>query len=102
MPRDHLAAAAEMRSVPASCPSIRATGSCSSTRAIPTSPAATGRNCPAAESTPLNEKAGLLGHHGWHLPGLVAFRGRLVPPSLPDLLAAVLAGQLTEPRTLGT
>jgi 8-oxo-dGTP pyrophosphatase MutT (NUDIX family) len=49
-----------------------------------------------------NEKAGLLGHHWWRHPELAAFNGRLLPPSLPDLLAAVLAGQLTQPLTLDT
>jgi 8-oxo-dGTP pyrophosphatase MutT (NUDIX family) len=47
-----------------------------------------------------NEKAGLLGHRWWQQPELAAFGGRLLPPSLPGLLATVLAGRLTAPLHL--
>jgi 8-oxo-dGTP pyrophosphatase MutT (NUDIX family) len=47
-----------------------------------------------------NEKAGLLGHRWWNLPELSAFTGRLLPPTLPQLVADLIAGQLSEPLTL--
>jgi 8-oxo-dGTP pyrophosphatase MutT (NUDIX family) len=53
----------------------------------------------APRHTP-NEKAGLLGHHWWSQNELDGFRGRLLPPSLPRLLASVLAGELTRPLKL--
>lgn len=58
---------------------------------------------PAPTLTPRhtpNEKAGLLGHHWWSQPELAGFHGRLLPPTLPRLLAALLAGELTHPLTL--
>jgi len=59
-----------------------------------TAPALTPRHSP-------NERAGLLGHHWWSQPELDGFHGRLLPPSLPRLLACLLAGELTEPLVLG-
>ncbi len=58
---------------------------------------------PAPTLTPRhtpNEKAGLLGHHWWSQPELSGFHGRLLPPALPRLLAALLAGELTKPLSL--
>ena len=56
-------------------------------------PAVTPRHTP-------NEKAGLLGHRWWSHPELTRFHGRLLPPALPRLLAAVLSGDLTDPLAL--
>ncbi len=47
-----------------------------------------------------NEKVGLLGHHWWNQSELDRFHGRLLPPSLPRLLAALLADELPIPLTL--
>jgi 8-oxo-dGTP pyrophosphatase MutT (NUDIX family) len=56
-------------------------------------PALTPRHTP-------NEKAGLLGHYWLSQPELTRFRGRLLPPNLPQLLAALQSGELTQPLTL--
>jgi 8-oxo-dGTP pyrophosphatase MutT (NUDIX family) len=56
-------------------------------------PALTPRHTP-------NEKAGLLGYHWWSHPELIRFRGRLLPPNLPQLLAALQSGELTHPVAL--
>ncbi|MGH3573836.1 MAG: NUDIX hydrolase [Pseudonocardiaceae bacterium] len=44
-----------------------------------------------------NEKAGLLGHHWWSKPELVACTDKLLPPNLPTLVADALAGRLRQP-----
>jgi 8-oxo-dGTP pyrophosphatase MutT (NUDIX family) len=47
-----------------------------------------------------NEKAGLIEHRWWTHPELAACRDKLLPPNLPALLAAVLAGALRQPILL--
>jgi 8-oxo-dGTP pyrophosphatase MutT (NUDIX family) len=47
-----------------------------------------------------DERVALLGERWWSQGELDAFRGRLLPPALPRLLAALLAGELTRPLTL--
>jgi 8-oxo-dGTP pyrophosphatase MutT (NUDIX family) len=63
------------------------------TRIYHPAPALTPRHTP-------NEEAGLLGHHWWSQSELERFHGRLLPPSLPRLLAALLADELPTPLTL--
>ncbi len=55
----------------------------------------------APRHTP-NEKAGLIGHHWWSHPELARSGARLLPPSLPHLLAALMAGELHQPLMLNT
>jgi hypothetical protein len=47
-----------------------------------------------------DERAALLGQRWWSHGELAAFQGRLLPPALPRLLTALLAGELTRPLTL--